>query len=274
MKTTSMRLVLAAGAFVAAGAFALTAGALTSAGAIAQAQCINKAGKGTGGTDDDAKFQAWEAVLQGTDWGSWGNWMVSSQKVGVAPGYKVMVGAQNFETSSQILAPAGVALAVHAVESNLVTPLFVGRRLSMHPLALLLAVMLGAGLWGLPGAMLALVIWVGSSFVLRWVLTHSVGDASTSIYGPLAAPIIVLIWLYFLAIAVLIGAGLNAASRQLWPPEGTSFSERLRLAPARRGTLTPVPEPASVASFALGLAALWAWRRRSTHRPSAPRTAC
>lgn len=96
----------------------------------------------------------------------------------------------------------------------------------------------------LPGATLALVIWVGASYVLRWVLTHSVGDASTSIYGPLAAPIVVLIWLYFLAIAVLIGAGLNAASRQLWPPAGTSLSERLRLAPtARRGTLTPVPEP-------------------------------
>jgi membrane protein len=96
----------------------------------------------------------------------------------------------------------------------------------------------------LPVAMLALVIWVGSSFVLRWVLTHSVGDSSTSIYGPLAAPIVVLIWLYFLAIAVLIGAGLNAASRQLWPPAGTSRSERLRLAVAtRRSTLTPVPEP-------------------------------
>ncbi|HET8616704.1 MAG TPA: YihY/virulence factor BrkB family protein [Actinomycetales bacterium] len=96
----------------------------------------------------------------------------------------------------------------------------------------------------LPGAMLALVIWVGSSFVLRWVLTHSVGDSSTSIYGPLAAPIVVLIWLYFLAIAVLIGAGLNAASRQLWPPEGTSAQERRRLAAsARPGTLTPVHEP-------------------------------
>jgi hypothetical protein len=89
MKTRSLRLVLAAGAFAAAGGFALTAGAFTSGSAIAQAQCVNKAGKGTGGTDNDAKFQAWEAVLQGTDWGSWGNWMVSSQKVGVAPGYKV-----------------------------------------------------------------------------------------------------------------------------------------------------------------------------------------
>ena len=97
----------------------------------------------------------------------------------------------------------------------------------------------------LPGAMLALVIWVGASFVLRWTLTHSVGDSSTSIYGPLAAPIVVLIWLYFLAIAVLIGAGLNAASRQLWPPADATRPERLRLTapPGRRSTLTPVPEP-------------------------------
>jgi hypothetical protein len=87
MKT--QRLILAAGGLAAAGALALAAGTVTAGSAIAQAQCISKAGKGTGSTDDDAKFQAWEAVLQGTDWGSWGTWMVSSQKVGTAPGYKV-----------------------------------------------------------------------------------------------------------------------------------------------------------------------------------------
>jgi hypothetical protein len=86
MKT--QQLILAAGALAAVGAFAL-AGTFTAGSAIAQAQCISKAGKGTGSTDDDAKFQAWEAVLQGTDWGSWGTWMVSSQKVGTAPGYTV-----------------------------------------------------------------------------------------------------------------------------------------------------------------------------------------
>jgi len=73
---TSVRLVLAAGVLVAAAA-------------VAQADCVSKAGKGTGGSDDSAKFQAWEAVLQGADWGSWTSWMVSSQTVGVAPGYKV-----------------------------------------------------------------------------------------------------------------------------------------------------------------------------------------
>jgi membrane protein len=55
---------------------------------------------------------------------------------------------------------------------------------------------------------------------------------------------VVLIWLYFLAIAVLIGAGLNAASRQLWPPaDGTRPEPRLTAPAGRRSTLTPVPEP-------------------------------
>jgi len=67
----------------------LAASALVAAAAGAQAECYTKAGKGTGGSDDSAKFQAWEAVLQATDWGSWGSWMVSSQVIGKAPGYKV-----------------------------------------------------------------------------------------------------------------------------------------------------------------------------------------
>ncbi|MEP6632384.1 MAG: YihY/virulence factor BrkB family protein [Lapillicoccus sp.] len=66
-----------------------------------------------------------------------------------------------------------------------------------------------------PGAVLALVIWVLASFVVRGTVGASLGG--TSIYGPLSAPIVVLIWLYALAIAVLVGAGLNSASRVLWP---------------------------------------------------------
>ena len=71
-----------------------------------------------------------------------------------------------------------------------------------------------------PGAVLTLVIWFIASFLLRGVVASSV-RGSTSIYGPLAAPIIVLIWLYFLAIAVLIGAALNGAIRELWPSAET-----------------------------------------------------
>jgi membrane protein len=59
------------------------------------------------------------------------------------------------------------------------------------------------------------VIWFAGSFVVRWVIEKSVGG--TSIYGPLATPIVLLIWLYVISIAVLIGAALNAAVETIWP---------------------------------------------------------
>ncbi len=66
-----------------------------------------------------------------------------------------------------------------------------------------------------PGAVLTLVIWALASRVVRGAIAASLGGSS--IYGPLSAPIVLLIWLYALAIAVLIGAALNAAIRQIWP---------------------------------------------------------
>lgn len=53
------------------------------------ASCVLKAAQGTNSTRDGAMFQAWEAVLQATDWGSWASFMSSGAKVGTAPGYKV-----------------------------------------------------------------------------------------------------------------------------------------------------------------------------------------
>ena len=74
-----------------AAATALMTMAATSS-AFAQAKgatCVNKAGEGTNSTVDGAKFQAWEAVLQATDWGVWSAMMASKQEVGNAPGMKV-----------------------------------------------------------------------------------------------------------------------------------------------------------------------------------------
>lgn len=66
-----------------------------------------------------------------------------------------------------------------------------------------------------PGAVFTLVAWVVISVALRTWLSRSVGGIS--IYGPAAATIILLIWLYFLAISVLIGSAVNAAVMTLWP---------------------------------------------------------
>jgi membrane protein len=75
--------------------------------------------------------------------------------------------------------------------------------------------------FNLPGAALTMVIWIFGSYLLRWVLT-STAKGSTSIYGPLAAPIVVMLWLYLLSIAVLIGAALNAAFDRIWPEKETA----------------------------------------------------
>ena len=78
-----------------------------------------------------------------------------------------------------------------------------------------------------PGAALTVLIWLLASFVVREQIAASLGG--TSIYGPLSAPIVLLIWLYALALAVLIGAAFNAAVRELWPhEEQRSLRERFR----------------------------------------------
>ena len=61
----------------------------------------------------------------------------------------------------------------------------------------------------LPGAALTLLMWLAGSALLRLVLGLSIG--TTSIYGPLAAPIAVLIWLYLICLALLVGAAFNAS---------------------------------------------------------------
>jgi membrane protein len=70
--------------------------------------------------------------------------------------------------------------------------------------------------YNLPGAVFTIVCWIGGSWLLRTVLTATAGE-STSVYGPLSAPITVLIWLYIVSIAVLIGAAVNASVDVVWP---------------------------------------------------------
>jgi len=90
----------------------------------------------------------------------------------------------------------------------------------------------------LPGAFLTLTIWFLGSFLVRWIIDISVGGAS--IYGPLATPIVLLIWLYVLSIAVLIGAALNAAIEKEWPSREMAEARAARK-PAETGPGKPSP---------------------------------
>jgi len=78
--------------------------------------------------------------------------------------------------------------------------------------------------YDVPGAVFTLATWVLGSYALRFTLDATTGG--TSIYGPLAAPIAILLWLYVLSIAVLIGAALNAACEQVFPEPHTSAARR------------------------------------------------
>ncbi|WP_246074653.1 YihY/virulence factor BrkB family protein [Nonomuraea terrae] len=69
----------------------------------------------------------------------------------------------------------------------------------------------------LPGAILALFLWIVCAGVLRAVL--AAWFSPVSVYGSLATPIALLLWLYITALAVLIGAILNAEVDRLWPGE-------------------------------------------------------
>lgn len=72
----------------------------------------------------------------------------------------------------------------------------------------------------LPGAVLALCIWVLGSVLLRGYLTATFTGSDA--YGSLAAPVAVLFWLYVTAIAVLIGAAMNSEVDRIWPHPATA----------------------------------------------------
>ncbi|MDX6363578.1 MAG: rane protein [Streptomyces sp.] len=81
-----------------------------------------------------------------------------------------------------------------------------------------------------PGALVALAMWVLGSFLLRIYLTSTV--EGPTIYGSLAAPVAVLLWIGVSAFAVLVGAAVNAAIDRVWPAAATAAAraanERLR----------------------------------------------
>lgn len=66
-----------------------------------------------------------------------------------------------------------------------------------------------------PGAVITVLVWLVGSAALRSVLTTLAGGPS--IFGPLAAPIALLLWLYLVAFAALLGAALNAAVAKVAP---------------------------------------------------------
>jgi membrane protein len=111
----------------------------------------------------------------------------------------------------------GEVIADHTVAPDWFGALW---RVSYWPVAVLAGVALLASIYEfasrarakwrshLAGALVAAATWLVAAIGLRAYANVSLGKGSA--FGPLAAPIILLLWLYISAIAVLVGAELNA----------------------------------------------------------------
>lgn len=67
----------------------------------------------------------------------------------------------------------------------------------------------------LPGAVVAMLVWMAGSAGLRLYTEYSIQGDST--YAPFAGPLVLLLWLYVSAFAVLLGAEVNAEIEHMWP---------------------------------------------------------
>ncbi|WP_311270329.1 AI-2E family transporter [Sphingobium sp. WCS2017Hpa-17] len=69
-------------------------------------------------------------------------------------------GLMVFDDVYVALLPAGLQVGFHLVEANVITPLLLGRRLTMNPLLILLSLTFWGWVWGTPGALLAVPLLI------------------------------------------------------------------------------------------------------------------
>ncbi|MGI8696322.1 MAG: YihY/virulence factor BrkB family protein [Mycobacteriales bacterium] len=87
----------------------------------------------------------------------------------------------------------------------------------------------------IPGAVFAGCIFVVGSYIVREYFTFVSRRAYS--YGALAAPIAALLFLFVIALAVLLGAELNAVIQQTWPGERSRRARKRALSAVRRAQL-------------------------------------
>jgi len=81
-----------------------------------------------------------------------------------------LFGLGTADTAVQGLIPAALYLGLHAVEANLVTPAVLGRRFTLNPVLILVAISFFYWIWGVLGALLAMPI-----LLIFTALFHHVG---------------------------------------------------------------------------------------------------
>lgn len=70
-------------------------------------------------------------------------------------GTLIFAGLVSFDTLGHSLLPAGIYLATNFVQANFVSPLVLGRRLTLNPVAIFIGLVFWLWIWGIPGAFIA-----------------------------------------------------------------------------------------------------------------------
>ncbi len=78
----------------------------------------------------------------------------------LAAGLLAVGGLMTFSDLGYALVPAALFIAVHLVEANVLTPMLVGRRLTISPLLILIALSFWSWVWGTAGALLAVPLLI------------------------------------------------------------------------------------------------------------------
>lgn len=100
-----------------------------------------------------AQFTIQEALL----WGTMAALLNYAPYVGPAIGVAVMliVGFVQEDQLWMALLPAGIYLALHTLEGQIITPIILGKRLAISPLILMVALLVFGSGWGIVGLLLA-----------------------------------------------------------------------------------------------------------------------
>ncbi len=81
----------------------------------------------------------------------------------------LVVGFLHFHAPLHALAPAACFAVLAALEGNVVTPMIMGSRLRLSPVAILVWLLLWGWMWGIPGALLAVPMLTCLKLITEWL---------------------------------------------------------------------------------------------------------
>jgi membrane protein len=115
--------------------------------------------------------------------------------------------------------------------------------------------------WVTPGSAVALVLWLGMSFTLRWYVANFADYSAT--YGSIGGVILLMLWLYLTGVVLLVGAEINAEIEHAAAERGavTAKAEGEVAAPVDQ-VATPPPSPVDDVAVAGEAVARWVGQAR------------